>query len=88
MGQYKGTVKEFNNAKGYGFLGRDGGEDILVHISSIKEESYESIKEGEEVAFDIIQGERGLHADSVTRHAPAPQLPGIERLMARPPYGL
>ena len=56
MAQYRGTVKWFNNAKGYGFLGRDGGADVFVHYSSIQIDGYKSLKEGDEVEFDIIQG--------------------------------
>lgn len=67
MGQYKGTVKWFNNVKGYGFLGRDGGNDVFVHFSSIQKDGYKSLKEGEEVIFDIIQGEKGPQADRVAR---------------------
>jgi len=51
-------VKWFNNAKGYGFLGRDGGADVFVHYSSIQLEGYKSLKEGDEVEFDIIQDPR------------------------------
>lgn len=67
MAQYKGTVKWFNNAKGYGFLGRDGGPDVFVHYSSIQREGYKSLKEGDEVEFDIIQGAKGPQADQVAR---------------------
>jgi CspA family cold shock protein len=75
LAQYKGTVKWFNNAKGYGFLGRDGGADVFVHYSSIQREGYKSLKEGDEVEFDIIQGTKGPQADQVSRlkevnHAP------------------
>jgi CspA family cold shock protein len=67
VAQYKGTVKWFNNAKGYGFLGRDGGADVFVHYSSIQLEGYKSLKEGDEVEFDIIQGSKGPQADQVAR---------------------
>jgi CspA family cold shock protein len=67
VAQYKGTVKWFNNAKGYGFLGRDGGPDVFVHYSSIQREGYKSLKEGDEVEFDIIQGTKGPQADQVAR---------------------
>ena len=67
VAQYKGTVKWFNNAKGYGFLGRDGGADVFVHYSSIQLEGYKSLKEGDEVEFDIIQGTKGPQADQVAR---------------------
>ena len=67
MAQYKGTVKWFNNAKGYGFLGRDDGADVFVHYSSIQGEGYKSLKEGDEVEFDIIEGAKGPQADQVAR---------------------
>jgi CspA family cold shock protein len=67
MAQYKGTVKWFNNAKGYGFLGREDGPDVFVHYSSIKLEGYKTLKEGDEVEFDVIQGTKGPQADQVTR---------------------
>ncbi len=67
VAQYRGTVKWFNNAKGYGFLGRDGGPDVFVHYSSIQREGYKSLKEGDEVEFDIIQGAKGPQADQVAR---------------------
>ena len=67
MAQYKGQVKWFNNAKGYGFLGREGGPDVFVHFSSIQLDGYKSLKEGDEVEFDIIQGSKGPQADQVVR---------------------
>jgi CspA family cold shock protein len=67
LAQYKGIVKWFNNAKGYGFLGRDGGADVFVHYSSIQREGYKSLKEGDEVEFDIIEGAKGPQADQVAR---------------------
>jgi CspA family cold shock protein len=67
LAQYKGTVKWFNNAKGYGFLGRDGGADVFVHYSSIQSDGYKSLKEGDEVEFDIVEGSKGPQADQVVR---------------------
>jgi CspA family cold shock protein len=67
LAQYKGTVKWFNNAKGFGFLGRDGGADVFVHYSSIQSDGYKSLKEGDEVEFDIIEGSKGPQADHVVR---------------------
>jgi CspA family cold shock protein len=67
MAQYKGTVKWFNNAKGYGFLGREDGPDVFVHYSSIKLDGYKTLKEGDEVEFDVIQGTKGPQADQVIR---------------------
>jgi CspA family cold shock protein len=75
MAQYKGTVKWFNNVKGYGFLGHDGGEDVFVHFSSIQKDGYKSLREGDEVTFDIVQGEKGrLQADRVVRQTPSQAL--------------
>ena len=65
MAQYTGPVKWFNNAKGYGFLGHDGGADVFVHYSSIQTEGYKTLKEGDGVTFDIIQGDKGPQADKV-----------------------
>jgi CspA family cold shock protein len=71
MGQIRGTVKWFNNVKGYGFLGHDGGKDVFVHFSSIQKSGFKSLKEGDEVTFDIIQGEKGPQANCVIRQTPA-----------------
>ncbi len=67
MAQYSGSVKWFNNAKGYGFLGRDGGPDVFCHYSAILTDGYRSLKEGEPVEFDVIQGDKGPQADRVNR---------------------
>jgi CspA family cold shock protein len=66
MAQFDGTVRWFNNAKGYGFLGRPDGPDVFVHFSSIQAEGYKTLKEGDPVSFDVIQGEKGPQADNVT----------------------
>ena len=71
MAQFKGEVKWFNNAKGYGFLGRPDGPDVFVHYSSIQLDGYKTLKEGDEVEFDVIQGAKGPQADQVTRCKPA-----------------
>ena len=70
MAQYEGTVRWFNNAKGYGFLGRDDGPDVFCHFSAIQTEGYKTLKEGEAVQYDVIQGEKGPQADQVS-HAKA-----------------
>jgi cold shock protein len=68
MAQIKGTVKWFNNAKGYGFLGQDDGPDVFVHYSSIQLDGYKTLKEGDSVEFDIVQGGNGRpQADRVSR---------------------
>jgi cold shock protein len=73
MGQYKGTVKWFNNVKGYGFLGYEGGKDVFVHFTSIQKDGYKTLKGGDEVLFDIIEGDKGPQAGSVFRKsAPTP----------------
>src|SRR5271156_2136154 len=63
----KGTVKWFNNAKGYGFLGRDDGPDVFIHYSSITTEGYKSLQEGDKEEFEIVQGQKGPQAANVTK---------------------
>ncbi len=63
----KGTVKWFNNAKGYGFIKRDSGEDLFVHFKSIIGDGYKSLKEGEAVQFEVEQGAKGLQAVKVSK---------------------
>ena len=67
MERIKGKVKWFNNAKGYGFIGHDGGNDVFVHFSSILSEGYKSLQEGDDVEFEITQGQKGPQADKVTK---------------------
>jgi CspA family cold shock protein len=62
-----GAVKWFNTAKGFGFLGHDGGDDVFVHFSAIEGSGYKSLKEGEAVLFEIIEGKGGPQADKVKR---------------------
>jgi CspA family cold shock protein len=60
-----GTVKWFNTSKGYGFLGREGGEDVFVHFSSIKADGYRRLEKGQAVEFSIEEGPKGLQASHV-----------------------
>ena len=60
-----GTVKWFNATKGYGFIGRDDGEDVFVHFSAVEMEGYRRLKEGQKVEFSVEQGPKGLQAANV-----------------------
>jgi len=63
----QGTVKWFNNDKGYGFIKRSTGEDVFVHHSAIQASGYRTLNEGERVEFDVKQGPKGLQAENVRR---------------------
>jgi CspA family cold shock protein len=60
-----GTVKWFNDAKGYGFISQEGGEDVFVHHTAINMDGFRTLKEGERVEFDVTQGPKGLQAANV-----------------------
>jgi len=62
-----GKVKWFNNAKGYGFIGHDGGADVFVHYTAIVAEGYKTLQEGDPVEFEIVQGQKGPQAANVTK---------------------
>jgi CspA family cold shock protein len=62
-----GTVKWFNDAKGYGFISQEGGEDVFVHHTAIQMDGFRTLKEGERVEFDVTQGPKGLQAANVRR---------------------
>jgi CspA family cold shock protein len=61
----KGTVKWFNDAKGYGFIQRENGEDVFVHFSAIQGSDFRSLKEGQAVQFEVVKGPKGWQADKV-----------------------
>jgi CspA family cold shock protein len=63
----KGRVKWFNEQKGFGFISQDGGEDLFVHFSSIKQDGFKVLHEGDEVIFEIAQGKKGLQAVDVVK---------------------
>ena len=63
----KGTVKWFNNQKGYGFISDEEGNDIFVHYSGLNMEGYKSLEEGQAVEFEVVNGAKGLQATNVTK---------------------
>lgn len=64
---FKGTVKWFNNQKGYGFIQDESGKDIFVHYAGLNMPGFKSLEEGNEVEFDIVQGEKGPQASNVVK---------------------
>lgn len=62
-----GKVKWFNDAKGYGFIEQEGGEDVFVHFSAIQMDGFKTLAEGQAVQFEVKQGDKGLHASNVMR---------------------
>ena len=63
----KGKVKWFNDAKGYGFIEQESGEDVFVHFSAIQMDGFKTLAEGQVVEFEVKQGDKGLHASNVMR---------------------
>ena len=66
-----GTVKWFNDAKGFGFISQEGGEDVFVHFSAVQGDGFKTLAEGERVEFEVTRGPKGLQASNVRRHTPA-----------------
>ncbi|MFB5663873.1 cold-shock protein [Alteribacillus sp. HJP-4] len=63
----QGTVKWFNAEKGFGFIEREGADDVFVHFSAIQEEGFKTLEEGQQVSFEIVEGDRGPQAANVTK---------------------
>jgi CspA family cold shock protein len=61
----KGTVKWFNDAKGFGFISRENGEDVFVHYTAITANGFRSLQEGQAVQFEVVKGKKGLQAENV-----------------------
>ncbi len=64
---HRGTVKWFNEQKGFGFITQEDGQDVFVHYSSIENDGFKTLVEGQEVEFDIVEGEKGPKASNVTK---------------------
>jgi CspA family cold shock protein len=63
----QGTVKWFNDAKGFGFISRANGEDVFVHFSAIASNGFKSLQEGQSVQFNVVKGPKGWQAESLTK---------------------
>ncbi len=64
---YTGKVKWFDAKKGYGFIEREDGDDVFVHFSAIEEDGFKSLEDGQEVEFEIVEGDRGPQASNVVK---------------------
>ncbi len=62
---YEGTVKWFNEKKGFGFIAREDGDDVFVHFSAINSDGFKTLREGQRVSFEIVTGDRGAKASNV-----------------------
>jgi len=63
----QGTVKWFNNEKGYGFISRESGDDVFVHHTAIEGNGFKSLNEGDRIEFDVVRGPKGFQAQNVVR---------------------
>ncbi len=63
----QGVVKWFNDSKGFGFIQRESGEDIFVHFRAIQGDGYRSLQDGQKVEFNVVEGQKGLQAEEVTK---------------------
>lgn len=70
-----GTIKWFNDAKGFGFIEREGGQDVFVHFSAISMDGFKSLQEGQQVEFDVVAGQKGDQAQNVRVVGGAPAAP-------------
>ena len=75
MSRMTGTVKWFNDAKGFGFIGREGGPDVFVHFTAIETTGFKSLAEGDQVEFEIVQGQKGPQAANVKKVAAGAETP-------------
>lgn len=81
----RGVVKWFNDAKGFGFIEHESGRDVFVHYSVIESEGFKTLKDGEEVSYELAEGDKGLHASKVVRiNAPVRTAKKAEDAMAAP----
>jgi len=67
MARMTGTVKWFNDAKGFGFIAHEGGPDVFVHFSAIESQGFKSLAEGDQVEFEVVQGQKGPQAANVVK---------------------
>jgi CspA family cold shock protein len=83
--RFVGAVKWFNPAKGYGFIGREGAEDVFVHFSAIEMDGYRVLKEGQQVEFSVEKGPKGLQAAEVKPIAQTPPAEEVKPIAQTPP---
>ncbi len=79
----KGTVKWFNASKGFGFISREDGSDVFVHYSSIQDNGYKSLSEGDSVSFDVEEGPKGPKAVNVVKIELTPKIPLHKNIKSR-----